>query len=152
MDQALHDHAHGRRKVIGGLALAIILCSASQLLWKYATQDMPAGATAFQTLHVTFLRPTFWVAAALYVWQFFNWMMVLKHADLSFAQPIMAGTYVVIGAAAWLLFKENLPPHRIIGILLILSGVIVISRSPHKTAAAPKREPELVEAGRSGHE
>ncbi len=130
-----HEDSRGRRRVIIGLALAILLCSASQLCWKYATQGVPADSTAFDTLRITFLRPTFWVAAGLYVWQFFNWMMVLKYADLSFAQPITAGTYVIVGAAAWLLFGENLPPHRLVGIGLVLCGVFLISQSPHNSAA-----------------
>jgi len=126
-----------------GLAMAIVLCSASHLCWKYATTDIPATATAFQTLKTTFLRPVFWCAAGLYVWQFFNWMAVLKHADLSFAQPIMAVTYVVVGAAAWLVFGESLPPHRVLGILMILAGVYLISRSPHQSEPPMKRPREL---------
>ena len=139
MDQLLTDHKHTRRLVIGGLLLAIVLCSASQLCWKQATSQVPRGTAVLQTLRLTALEPMFWIAAALYVWQFFNWMRVLRYADLSFAQPIMAGTYVVVGAAAWLLFGESLPPHRFIGIGLILTGVVLISSSPHKSVAGPEK-------------
>ena len=139
MDQLPTDHKQTRRLVIGGLLLAIVLCSASQLCWKQATTQVPGGAGVLQTLRLTALEPMFWIAAALYVWQFFNWMRVLRYADLSFAQPITAGTYVVVGAAAWLLFDESLPPHRLMGIGLILAGVVLISSSPHKSAAAPEK-------------
>lgn len=145
MEQPLHDHTHGRGKVIFGLTMAIVLGSVSQLLWKYAATDVPAGATAFDTLTVTFSRPSFWAAAGLYVWQFFNWMMVLKYADLSYAQPITAGTYVVVGAAAWALFGEVMPVHRMVGTGLILAGVVLISQSPHRSV--PRRHEELVGAG-----
>ena len=138
MDQLLPDHTHGRRFVITGLMLAILLCSASQLCWKQATMGVPKDSAMLLTLRLTALAPMFWIAVALYVWQFFNWMRVLKYADLSFAQPITAGTYVVVGAAAWLLFEENLPPHRLMGIGLILAGVVVISSSPHKSGHGPK--------------
>jgi multidrug transporter EmrE-like cation transporter len=141
------EQTHGRRKVIVGLFMAVVLCSASQLCWKYATMGVPEGASAVQTLALTFSNPIFWCAAALYIWQFFNWMMVLKYADLSFAQPIMACTYVVVGLAAWLVFRESLPPHRIIGILMILGGVYLISRSPHRsTPRAPAQSASLQEA------
>lgn len=139
----IDQHAHNRRKVLFGLALAIILSSASQLCWKTATMGVPANSAALATLQITFANPWFWAAAALYIWQFFNWMMVLKHADLSFAQPIMAGTYVAVGAAAWLVFGESLPPHRLAGTLMILAGVYLISRSPHcstKHPCLPKEE------------
>ena len=45
---------------------------------------------------------------------------------------------MVVGAAAWLLFGESLPPHRLIGIGLILSGVVLISSAPLQVA--PDRE------------
>jgi drug/metabolite transporter (DMT)-like permease len=136
---------HARRKVYIGLALAILLCSASQLCWKYATPEpeVAAGYSAGQTLASTLSRPSFWIAAGLYVWQFFNWMVVLKYADLSFAQPITAGTYVVVGFAARWLFNESVPPHRMLGLCLILAGVALISQSPH-TSSSAAREPEPV--------
>lgn len=136
---------HAKRKVYLGLALAIVLCSASQLCWKYATLGVPLDASAAHTLAITVSRPTFWIAAGLYIWQFFNWMVVLKHADLSFAQPITAGTYVIVGLFAWLLFGESVPLHRIVGLLLILGGVVLISQSPHRStprhpASVPVKE------------
>lgn len=134
MEQQSNAHMHGRGKVIFGLSMAILLCSISQLCWKNATTGVPADSSALHTLLITFSRPSFWIAAVLYIWQFFNWMMVLKYADLSFAQPITAGSYVVVGIAAWLIFGESLPPHRLVGIGLILAGVILISRSAHRSA------------------
>lgn len=144
MEQSLIDSTHGRRHVIGGLALAIVLCSASQLCWKKATTAVPAGASSLETLKLTFAEPMFWIAVALYIWQFFNWMRVLKYADLSFAQPITAGTYVVVGVAAWLVFGESLPPHRLLGTGLILAGVVLISSSPHCSAKPAKTDEELL--------
>lgn len=152
MERPLHDHMHGRGKVIFGLAMAIGLCSVSQLCWKYATTGVPADATAFQTLLITFTRPTFWIAAGLYTWQFFNWMMVLKYADLSFAQPITAGSYVVVGVAAWLIFGESLPPHRLVGTGLILAGVILISQSPHRSVPHTKPAKALEPAEQSSED
>ncbi len=147
MEQALHDHTHGRGKVIFGLTMAIALCSISQLCWKYATTGVPADSTAFHTLLITFTRASFWIAAGLYIWQFFNWMMVLKYADLSFAQPITAGSYVVVGVASWLIFGEALPPHRLVGTGLILAGVILISQSAHRSAPHARSIGVLVPAG-----
>jgi drug/metabolite transporter (DMT)-like permease len=139
---------HARRKVYIGLALAILLCSASQLCWKYATTGVPSDSSVGKTLAITVSRPSFWIAAGLYVWQFFNWMVVLKYADLSFAQPITAGTYVVVGLAAWGLFGESVPPHRMLGLGLILGGVALISQSPHSTGAPGRGFEVLVEAGK----
>lgn len=144
MIPSFHDQQLGRRKVYMGLALAILLCSTSQVCWKYATSGIANDATAIQVLLATCSRPIFWVACGLYIWQFFNWMVVLKHADLSFAQPITAVSYVAVGLSAWLIFKEPMPPQKIAGISLILLGVYFISRTPHKTYR-PKPAPVVLE-------
>ena len=86
----------------------------------------------------TMIQPQFLIAIGLYVLQFFNWMSVLKHADLSYAQPITAASYVTVGIVAWWQFGETLPPHHLLGIGLILLGVYFISRTSHR---AVKRQP-----------
>ena len=134
-------HRRQRRRVWAGLATAIALGTASQILWKYAARNGEAAApsgTALQIMAQTMVQPLFLVAIGLYVLQFFNWMSILKHADLSYAQPITAASYVTVGLVAWWQFGESLPPHRLLGIGLILLGVYFISRTPHR---AVKREP-----------
>ena len=130
-----------RRRVWAGLATAIVLGTASQILWKYAARNGAAAApsgSAIQIMVQTMIQPLFLVTIGLYILQFFNWMSVLKHADVSYAQPITAASYVTVGIAAWWQFGETLPPHRLIGIGLILLGVYFISRTSHR---AVKREP-----------
>jgi len=66
--------------------------------------------------------------------QFFNWMIVLAHADLSYAQPITALSYVTVSAASMAIFHEYLSPLRLVGLAMILIGVWVISRTNFRTA------------------
>lgn len=49
--------------------------------------------------------------------------------DLSYAYPFASLSYVVMLAAAWLLFKENVSLMRILGTLVVAAGVLIISRS-----------------------
>ncbi len=149
LDQSMTAHDHDellhrrqRRRVWAGLATAIVLGTASQILWKYAAQNgakaAPSGS-ALQVMAQTMIQPLFLVAIGLYVLQFFNWMSVLKHADLSYAQPITAASYVTVGLMAWWQFGESLPPHRLIGIGLILLGVYFISRTSHRSVKPQPR-------------
>ena len=66
--------------------------------------------------------------------QFFNWMIVLAHADLSYAQPITALSYVTVSVASMAIFHEYLSPLRLVGLAMILIGVWVISRTNLRTA------------------
>jgi len=126
-------HLRERRAAWVGLALAITLDTAAQLCWKAATLDVPASASNWQTLLLTFRQPLFHVTVLLFVLMFFNWMIVLSNADLSYAQPITALSYITVSAVAVIWFGENIPPQCMIGIMIILTGVWFISSTSHRT-------------------
>lgn len=58
---------------------------------------------------------------------------MLSSADLSYAQPITALSYVTVSVGGVVLFGEYIPPHSMIGIMMILLGVWFISRTSHRT-------------------
>jgi drug/metabolite transporter (DMT)-like permease len=122
-----------RRAAWIGLALAIALDTSAQLCWKAATFHAPASAGMWQTLIITFRQPLFYVTVLLIILMFFNWMLVLSNADLSYAQPITALGYVTVSVVAVIVFGENIPPQRMIGIAMILCGVWFISSTRHRT-------------------
>jgi multidrug transporter EmrE-like cation transporter len=57
------------------------------------------------------------------------WIAVLSNVDLSLAYPMVSLAYVIVFVASWLLLGEQIPPLRILGLLIIIIGVFVISRS-----------------------
>ncbi|MCK4428329.1 MAG: EamA family transporter [candidate division Zixibacteria bacterium] len=57
------------------------------------------------------------------------WMIVLSRVDLSFAYPFVSLSYVMVILFSCFLLKENLPWIRIVGVLVICSGVYLVSRS-----------------------
>ena len=58
-------------------------------------------------------------------------------ADLSFAQPFTALSYVTVLALSHLLLHEHLSAGRMGGVGLILTGVFLISRTPSTTVVTP---------------
>jgi drug/metabolite transporter (DMT)-like permease len=122
-----------RRAAWIGLAFAIALDTTAQLCWKAATLHAPASASMWQTLVITLRQPLFLITVLLIILMFFNWMIVLSNADLSYAQPITALSYVTVSVVAVVLFGENIPPQRMIGITMILFGVWFISSTSHRT-------------------
>ena len=122
-----------RRIVWLGLALAIALDTVAQLCWKYAVGQVPDTIGLWQSVIATVAEPLFLVALLVFAIQFFNWMIVLAHADLSYAQPITALSYVTVSGASMVLFHERLPLLRLIGLAMILLGVWFISRTSHRT-------------------
>lgn len=57
-----------------------------------------------------------------------EWMVVLKHYDLSLAYPLTAISFILSMFAGALIFHEVIPPTRWIGVVLIMAGVFFVAR------------------------
>jgi drug/metabolite transporter (DMT)-like permease len=65
--------------------------------------------------------------------QLINWMRVLARADLSYAQPFTALSYLTVLTLSSHTLHEHLSPARLCGVGMILAGVFLISRTSHRT-------------------
>jgi drug/metabolite transporter (DMT)-like permease len=134
----IHSHLRTPLRVWVGLGIAVVLDAPVQLMWKALMLKyrdparMPHGDLYHQARW--FVHQTrSWGLLALFACQFFDWIWVLGNADLSFAQPFTALSYVVVSSCAVIFFHEHLSPLRIIGIGLILIGVVLVGSSDYKT-------------------
>ena len=57
------------------------------------------------------------------------WLLVLSRVEVSFAYPLLSVGYIVNAVAGYYLFQENLSLTRITGILIIIVGVYLVTRS-----------------------
>jgi drug/metabolite transporter (DMT)-like permease len=125
------------------LTMTIAMDTIVQLCWKFAVGQVPDTIGFWQSFVSVLHEPLFHIALLVFILQFFNWMIVLAHADLSYAQPITALSYVTVSAASMVLFHEHLSPLRVFGLAMILIGVWVISRTNLRTAGTvPPRSKE----------
>ena len=69
------------------------------------------------------------IGMAIYAGGTVFWLVALSRADLSYAYPYASLSYVVMLAAGWLLFDENITSLRLLGTLVVGVGVFLISRS-----------------------
>lgn len=124
-----------RRRIVWlALTLTIALDTIVQLCWKFAAEQVPDTIGLWYSVVAILHEPLFHVALLVFLLQFFNWMIVLAHADLSYAQPITALSYVTVSGASMAIFHEHLSPLRVLGLAMILLGVWVISRTNIRTA------------------
>ena len=129
------------RAIVAGLVLAVVLDTITQIVWKLAVGHVPAGAPLRVAVGTVLSTPLFYVAMLALVAQLWNWLRVLAHADLSFAQPITALSYVTVLAISRGFLHESLTPPRLLGVALILIGVYCISRTAVRTSAASDAVP-----------
>ncbi|PWB79945.1 MAG: hypothetical protein C3F08_05500 [Candidatus Methylomirabilota bacterium] len=117
-----------------GLAFAVCIDTAVQLVWSKTVTDVQGGAT-LSTLQGMLAHPLLFLMLAMYAMQFVNWMIVLSKTDLSFAQPITAGSYILTAAGSIYFLADRVTWLRMAGIALILVGVWLISGTRHHTGA-----------------
>lgn len=65
----------------------------------------------------------------LYVVSVGVWILVLSRVEVGLAYPMLSVGYIVNAVAAHYLFQENLSVTRITGILIIIAGVYLVTRS-----------------------
>ena len=123
-----------RRTVWLALTMTIVMDTIVQLCWKSAVGQVPDTIGLWHSVLSLLHEPLFHIALLVFFLQFFNWMIVLAHADLSYAQPITALSYVTVSGASVAIFHERLSPLRVVGLAMILLGVWVISRTNLRTA------------------
>ena len=129
--------------------MAVILDAPVQLTWKAVMLKYGSSAHASDPISIVhwFVRQDrFWLLIGCFLVQFVNWMWVLSNADLSFAQPFTALSYVAVSGCAAFYFHEHVGPLRIVGIVLVLIGVMFVASSPHRTALGG--EGTVTESGR----
>jgi drug/metabolite transporter (DMT)-like permease len=124
-------------RVVIGLCAAVVIDTALQLFWKSAVLSLPGESSAALSILEIFREPLFFAVVCMMGLQFFNWMAVLNKADLSFAQPFTALSYVLVCLLSSVFFNESVDGIQILGIACVLAGVWFISRTGH----ASHREP-----------
>jgi len=112
-----------------GLGLAILLDTAGQLLWKVCIASIPSDVGLSLTVAAVLHQPLFIALVATFLCQLFNWLKVLKRADLSYAQPITSLSYVTVCALSAFLLGEHVGFAKIAGVLSVLGGVALVSQS-----------------------
>ena len=57
------------------------------------------------------------------------WLLVLSQVEVSYAYPFLSVGYVVVTLMGYFFFQESVSWMRVTGILIIILGVILLSRS-----------------------
>ncbi|MDB6099518.1 MAG: 4-amino-4-deoxy-L-arabinose transferase [Gammaproteobacteria bacterium] len=110
------------------------LNAAAQLLLKLATRPL-GHFTVFNadTLNLSvitlFKSVPFWTGMVCYGASLCVWVAALAKAPVSTAYPMLSLGYVVVAAVSVAWLGETLTASKILGIVLICTGVVLVSRS-----------------------
>ena len=110
------------------------LNAAAQLLLKVATKPL-AHFNEFNvdvlssSVVILFRSVPFWTGMLCYAASVCVWVAALSKAPVSTASPMLSLGYVVVAAVSVAWLGETLTPAKMLGIALICTGVLLVSRS-----------------------
>ena len=111
----------------------VMLNAAAQILMKAGTNSI--GYFEFSMANIVpigWKLATEWhIVAALfcYALSVIIWILALSRVPVSIAFPLLSMAYIVTAVAAWYLLGEALSLTKVVGIVVIILGVIIISRA-----------------------
>jgi drug/metabolite transporter (DMT)-like permease len=127
-----------RWKLALGLLAAVAFDTLLQLTWKTTVLQTPADSSPWATLGSVFANPLFLGVIALMTLQFFNWLIVLGQADLSYAKPVVALSYASVPVCSVLMLNEAVDLVEVAGVVLVIVGVWFISQTKPATPETPE--------------
>ncbi|MFA5406114.1 MAG: EamA family transporter [Candidatus Nanoarchaeia archaeon] len=110
------------------ILLSVSLNSIGQVVWRKGA----GGALkkiSIKNIIKMLMKPLVIMGLCIYVLSALLWIMVLSNTEVSYAFPFIALGYVIVAIMSKFLLKEEIKPMRILGIIIIVSGVIIVGVS-----------------------
>ncbi len=108
------------------ILLSVLIGAVGQVAFKYGAARIPD--TGSLTDKVIAAWPIIG-GLALYAVSTLLWIYALRTVELSYAYPLISLGYVLVFIASYFLFHEAIGPLRLGGLVLILSGIVLVARS-----------------------
>jgi drug/metabolite transporter (DMT)-like permease len=113
------------------ILLAVLLGATGQVIMKKGMMlygEVTAGSVWAQLIPILKV-PQVFIGFVCYGISAVLWIAVVSNVDLSLAYPMVSLAYVLVFLASWLLLGEQISATRVLGLVIIVAGVLVISRS-----------------------
>ena len=107
-------------------ALCIRICT--DLCFKGAvnTVEFRSVLSFFQDFRGLLLKPIFWLAIGLGLFNFWLWCLVLSYFELSYAYPFFSVCFVFIMLGGKVFFDESLDRYKTSGMFCILFAAVLL--------------------------
>ncbi len=114
--------------------LTITFAVSSQLIikWKMSEYDLSQYSGISEKFHFAFMmlfNPYIMLSVILTLLSGLSWMIAMTKFDISYAYPFTTLGFVLIFVFSVFLFHEPITWHKIIGMLFIIIGIIITSKS-----------------------
>jgi len=118
-----------RWRLLTGLVAAILFDTLLQITWKSAVLEAPPDPSPLGAIVSLLSNPALLGIIVIMALQFFNWLMVLGEADLSYAKPVASLSYACVPIVSVLMLNEAVDGFEIAGVVFVIAGVWFISQT-----------------------
>lgn len=113
-------------KELSIILISILFGAAGQIGFKYGAMRIPETGTILTKVLAAW---PIGLGLALYGISTVLWIYTLRVVELSYAYPLLSLGYILIFIASYFLFNEPIGTMRLAGLLFILIGLVLVSRS-----------------------
>ncbi|MGD8718786.1 MAG: EamA family transporter [Candidatus Zixiibacteriota bacterium] len=114
-------------KTVALILLSVALGVTGQIFLKYGVGTDGAITGINKALFHTLLKPFVLLGLFSYGLSSISWLVVLSRTELSYAYPMVALGYVLVFFLSWWFFGDKVTWTRVVGLLLICSGVVLVA-------------------------
>ena len=118
------------KKMMGLVFFPISLAIFAEFLLKISVSSLPP-LTGIASLPLVLTKPGIFIGVGLLLISGLLWLVALSKFEMSFIYPFLSINYVVIMLGSQFFLNETVSVSRYISVLLIILGLIIISRSPY---------------------
>lgn len=126
------DRSQANVQAIGILLASVAFGAVGQLVLKAGMNGLGKLQLSADTLLRMATSPLLLVGIAIFVISTLLWLLALAKADLSFAYPFLSLTYLAVLVGGALLFREAVTLPRVLGFVVIITGVWIVARSEQR--------------------
>ena len=109
--------------------LSVFLNALAQIFLKIASSKLNASVTILEKVKSIIIDLNFLLGFLCYGVSIVVWVYVLSRVKVSIAYPMQSMGYIIGTLLAYLILSETVTHANIVGLILITSGVLIISRS-----------------------
>lgn len=126
MGQSLLTAGDDRMKEIYIILFSVLLGAVGQIAFKYGATHIPETGSITEKIIAAWP-----IIGGLFLYGLSTlfWIYALRTVELSYAYPLISLGYVLVFAASYFLFQESISPLRLGGLVLIISGIVLVAKS-----------------------
>ena len=110
------------------ILISVTFAAVGQVSWKVGMNFIgPVTGLRPSDLISIFLEPYVFFGLIMYGLGTIFWLIALSRMELSFLYPFISLTYILVLALSYMLLRESIGFNKILGTVLIISGLLLIS-------------------------